>query len=68
MSVGIVAMSFIVFAKQIMAAVPALSAVLAPVSTIAFPWYVLIGVIITMGVAILSSFTHAAPVRAAPSA
>ncbi len=61
MSVGIVAMSLIVFARQIIAAVPAAASLLGPVSTIAFPWYVLIGTTITLSVAILSSFTHAAP-------
>lgn len=67
MSVGIVVMSFIVFAKQIAAAVPALASMLNPVSQIAYPWYVLIGVLITMGVAIISSYTHPAP-ASAPSA
>jgi SSS family solute:Na+ symporter len=61
MSVGIVAMSFIVFAKQISAAVPAWASALQPVSTIAYPWYVLIGTTITLSVGILSSFTHALP-------
>ena len=48
MSVGIAAMSVIVFAKQIIAAVPSLaSTARPPVSTIAYPWYVLIGTTIT---------------------
>ena len=64
MSVGIVAMSLIVFAKQISAAVPALAATLQPVSTIAYPWYVLIGTTITLFVGILSSLTHGAPAAA----
>jgi solute:Na+ symporter, SSS family len=61
MSVGIVAMSLIVFAKQISAAVPQLAATLQPVSTIAYPWYVLIGTTITLFVGVLSSLTHIAP-------
>jgi solute:Na+ symporter, SSS family len=61
MSVGIVAMSLIVFAKQISAAVPQLAATLQPVSTIAYPWYVLIGTTITLAVGVLSSLTHIAP-------
>ncbi|HSQ31361.1 MAG TPA: sodium:solute symporter [Gemmatimonadaceae bacterium] len=65
MSVGIAVMSVIVFAKQIIAAVPSLASALGPVSTIAYPWYVLIGTAITLTVGILSSLTHAA---AAPAA
>jgi SSS family transporter len=61
MSVGIVAMSLIVFAKQIIAAFPATATALGPVSTIAWPWYVFIGTTITLGVGILSSYTHALP-------
>jgi SSS family solute:Na+ symporter len=66
MSVGIAVMSVIVFAKQISAAVPAWADALKPVSQIAYPWYVLIGTLITLTVAILSSFTHGAkqPARA----
>jgi solute:Na+ symporter, SSS family len=58
MSVGIATMSFIVFAKQISAAVPSLADILRPVSTIAYPWYVLIGTVITLTVGVLSSLTH----------
>ena len=66
MSVGIAVMSVVVFAKQIAAAIPALAGMLAPVSTIAYPWYVLIGTAITLIVGILSSLTHAdAPPAAA---
>ncbi|HEY9229998.1 MAG TPA: sodium:solute symporter [Gemmatimonadaceae bacterium] len=61
MSVGIAAMTVIVFAKQIIAAVPSLAGPLGPVSTIAWPWYVLIGTTITLSVGILSSLTHPAP-------
>jgi Na+/proline symporter len=61
MSVGILAMAFIVFAKQIAAAVPALRDVLQPLGTIAWPWYVLIGTTITLVTGILASLTHPAP-------
>ena len=61
MSVGIAAMSFIVFAKQLTAWVPALADPLAPFASIAWPWYVLIGTSITMATGIVSSLTHAAP-------
>jgi SSS family transporter len=61
MSVGIAVMSLIVFAKPISAGIPALAPMLAPVSQIAWPWYVLIGTTITLFVGILSSLTHAAP-------
>ncbi|HEX5436399.1 MAG TPA: sodium:solute symporter [Gemmatimonadaceae bacterium] len=60
MAIGITAMAIVVFAKQIMALVPGLGGVLGPVSHVAWPWYVLIGTIITMAAGILSSFTHAA--------
>ena len=61
MSVGIAAMSFVVFARQLIAAFPTLAEPLGPVATIAWPWYVLIGTSITMATGILSSFTHPAP-------
>jgi SSS family transporter len=66
MSVGLVVMSVVVFAKQIAAAVPGVAPWLAPVGTIAYPWYVLIGTVITFGTAMLSSWTHPAPPLAAP--
>jgi SSS family transporter len=65
MSVGIAVMSVIVFARQIAQAVPAWADVLTPLSTIAFPWYVLIGTVITLAVGMLSSLTHAEPVTTA---
>src|SRR5215813_8328265 len=43
MSVGIAVMSLVVFAKQISAAIPSWAGFLQPLSTIAYPWYVLIG-------------------------
>lgn len=67
MSVGIAVMSVVVFANQIAAAVPAWSSWLAPLSKIAFPWYVLIGTLITLCVGALSSLTHG-PATPAPAA
>jgi SSS family transporter len=64
MAVGIVAMSFVVFAKQMMPLFPSIKGTLTTLSTIAWPWYVLIGTTFTVGVGILSSFTHAAPTGA----
>jgi len=61
MAVGIVAMSFVVFAKPMISAFPSLTAALTPVSHISFPWYVLIGTSFTVGIGILSSFTHGQP-------
>ena len=61
MSVGISCMAFIVFAKQIVAAYPSMAPALGGVATIAWPWYVLIGLTITFVTGMLSSFTHAAP-------
>ena len=65
MSIGIFAMSFVVFAKPLGTWIPALADPLAPFASIAWPWYVLIGTTITMSTGILSSFTHAAPVAIA---
>ncbi|HET7458189.1 MAG TPA: hypothetical protein VFJ74_11105, partial [Gemmatimonadaceae bacterium] len=61
MSVAIATMAFIVFAKPISAAYPSLADTLAPFAKIAWPWYVLIGTVITLFVGILSSLTHPAP-------
>ncbi|PYP50897.1 MAG: hypothetical protein DMD39_09565, partial [Gemmatimonadetes bacterium] len=61
MAIGIIAMSFVVFAKQMMPIFPAIKDALTTLSHIAFPWYVLIGTSFTIGVGILSSYTHAAP-------
>ena len=61
MSLGILTMTFVVFAKQLAAAYPSLGATLGPFARIAWPWYVLIGTTITMTAGILSSLTHAAP-------
>jgi SSS family transporter len=64
MSIGILAMAFVVFANQIGQWIPSLAAPLAPFASIAWPWYVLIGTSITFAVGVLSSFTHAAPALA----
>jgi SSS family transporter len=58
MSVAIVVMSVIVFAKQLLPVFPSATGMLTALSKIAWPWYVLIGTSITMIVGIASSFTH----------
>ena len=63
MSVAIVTMAFIVFARPISTAYPPLASTLAPFAGIAWPWYVLVGTTITLVVGILSSLTHPEPVR-----
>ncbi len=55
MAVGILVMAFVVFAKQLSAAYPALSETLGPFARIAWPWYVLIGTSITFAVGVASS-------------
>jgi SSS family solute:Na+ symporter len=65
MSVAIAVMSVVVFAKQIIKAAPGLEPTLAPLARIAWPWYVLIGVSITLFVGILSSLVG--PARAHPA-
>ena len=62
MAVGIAVMTFIVFARQLSAAIPPLAPSLAGVGRIAWPWYVFIGTTITFVTGLLSSFTH--PLRA----
>ncbi len=59
--VGIGAMTFVVFAKQLSAAYPSLAESLGPFARVAWPWYVLIGTSITFLVGMISSFTHPAP-------
>ena len=61
MAVGIVAMSFVVFAKPMMSIFPRLTGLLTTLSHISFPWYVLIGTSFTVGIGILSSLTHPPP-------
>jgi SSS family solute:Na+ symporter len=60
MAVGIVVMSVVVFAKQLIPVFPFMTGTLTALSAIAWPWYVLIGTSFTVGVGILSSLTHAA--------
>jgi Na+/proline symporter len=55
MSVGIVAMAAVVFAKQLSVAFPAVATVLGPFAGIAWPWYVLIGTTITLFTGTLSA-------------
>ena len=62
MSVGILCMAFVVFARQLAVVLPFAASVLDPIGRITWPWYVLIGTSITLGAGILSSLTH--PVRA----
>lgn len=64
MTVGLVTMALVVFAKLAIAAVPALSPVLKPVESVAWPWYVLIGTMVTVGTGTLTSFL---PVRSSTS-
>jgi solute:Na+ symporter, SSS family len=61
MTVGLLVMSLVVFARNLRPALPALDAPLAALGTIAWPWYVLIGTTVTMTVAIAASLTHPAP-------
>lgn len=61
MAVGIFSMTIVVFARQLSAAYPTLAPALAPFASIAWPWYVLIGTVITIAAGILSSYTHPAP-------
>ena len=58
MSIGIIIMSVVVFAKQLIPVFPAFTATLTTLSKIAWPWYVLIGTTVTVGTGILSSLTH----------
>lgn len=59
MVVGIGAMTFVVFSRALSSAFPALEPTLRPFTTIAWPWYVLIGTTLTFVAGTLSSFTHA---------
>jgi SSS family solute:Na+ symporter len=60
MAVGIVTMTFVVFAKRLTPMIPAL----APLQGIAYQWFVLIGTTITFTVGVVSSFIG--PREAAP--
>jgi solute:Na+ symporter, SSS family len=68
MSVGLVAMALVVFARPLSGWVPALAAPLAPLTGIAWPWYVLIGTTITLlSGMLLSLFPRAARSAASQS-
>lgn len=56
MSVGILTMALIVFAKPLTAAYPSLGAALGPFSDVAWPWYVLIGTTITVSAGTISAY------------
>jgi solute:Na+ symporter, SSS family len=58
MSVAIVVMTFIVFAKQLLPVLPSMTTTLTAFGKIAWPWYVLIGTTITIVVGMISSLTH----------
>ena len=58
MSVGILVMSLVVFAKQLTPVFPSFTDTLTTLSKIAWPWYVLIGTTVTVGTGILASLTH----------
>ncbi len=58
MSIGIVVMAAVVFAKQLSEGFPALAPVLGPLANIAWPWYVLIGTTITLFAGTLSAMRN----------
>ena len=58
MSIALIVMSVVVFAKQLIPILPGMTAQLTTLSKIAFPWYVLIGTSVTLVVGIISSLTH----------
>ena len=58
MSVGLIVMSVVVFAKQLIPLFPGMTDTLTSLSKIAWPWYVLIGTTVTVGTGILASLTH----------
>jgi Na+/proline symporter len=68
MSVALVVMAVIVFAKQIILHYPEMEPRLTAVKDIAFPWYVLIGTTITVSVGFLSSLIGPPAVAPAPFA
>jgi Na+/proline symporter len=58
MSIGLLVMSVVVFARQLIPLFPGMADTLTSLSKIAWPWYVLIGTTVTVGTGILSSMTH----------
>lgn len=67
LSIGIITMAFVVFARQIGAAFPGMVEALGPFARIAWPWYVLIGTSITMIVGISASVLFPRPQRTGTS-
>jgi SSS family transporter len=58
MSIGLIVMAVVVFAKQLIPVFPGMTDTLTSLSKIAWPWYVLIGTTVTVGTGILVSLTH----------
>ncbi|HVD61135.1 MAG TPA: sodium:solute symporter [Gemmatimonadaceae bacterium] len=58
MSIGLIVMAVVVFAKQLIPVFPSMTDSLTSLSKIAWPWYVLIGTTVTVGTGILASLTH----------
>lgn len=58
MSIALIVMSVVVFARQLIPVLPGITGSLTTLSKIAFPWYVLIGTSVTILVGIISSLTH----------
>lgn len=67
LSIGILTMSFVVFAARISARYPGMADALGPFARIAWPWYVLIGTSITMIVGISASILFPRPQRTGSS-
>lgn len=61
LSVGITTMTFVVFARQLSTAFPAMVDTLGPLTRIAWPWYVLIGTTLTMLAGVVSSLLFPSP-------
>ena len=60
MSVGILAMAVVVFARQLAQAFPATAGALGPFANVAWPWYVFIGTTITLFAGTLSAMRNPA--------
>jgi SSS family solute:Na+ symporter len=58
MSVGILTMAIVVFAKPLSVAFPAIATLLGPFANIAWPWYVLVGTTITLFAGTLSAMRN----------
>jgi SSS family transporter len=67
MAVGISIMSGVVFATPLSGWVPALAPLLAPVTGVAWPWFVLIGTSLTFGTGLLASRFPSRPAPSAPA-